>query len=95
MKPIFLSRVEMTFAIKGRGVVIHPGVPYEPEVHRVYISDDLEIRRPDGSTLSTKVRGLEMFGNPNKKSCAIVMPADVTEDEIPVGSEVWQVSRGS
>jgi hypothetical protein len=93
MEPVFLSRVEFRFGIKGRGIAIDPGVPHEPAVHRVFIGDDLEIRRPNGSILSTKVRGLEMGGSPQKKSCAILLPAEVTEEEVPIGSEVWQVSR--
>ena len=93
MAPIFLCRVEFTFAITGRGVAVDLGVPYEPPTHRVYIGDALEIRRPDGSTLSTKVRGLEVGGRPDKKACAILLPADVTQEDVPIGSEVWQVSR--
>ncbi|MBI5425281.1 MAG: hypothetical protein HZA32_14475 [Opitutae bacterium] len=93
MEPVFPSRVEFRFGIKGRGVAIDPGVPYEPATHRVYIGDELEIRRPDGSAISTKVSGLEMGGNPKKKSCSIILPANVAEEEIPIGSEVWQMTR--
>ena len=92
MEPVFLSRIEATFTIKGRGVVIDPGVPYEPKVHRVFIGDDLEIRRADGSKLLTKVSGLELGGYPGKKSCPILLPSDIGEEELPVGSEVWQLS---
>jgi hypothetical protein len=93
MKPVFLSRVEFRFGIKGRGVALDPGVPYEPATHRVYIGDELEIRRPDGSAISTRVSGLEMFGSPTKKSCAIILPPSVVEEEIPIGSEIWQITR--
>jgi hypothetical protein len=95
MKPIFLSHVGATFAVNGRGVAIDPGVPYEPMTHHVLIGDDLEIRRADGSTLFTKVAGLEIGGLPGKRSCAIILPPNVSEEEVPVGSEVWQVPRRS
>lgn len=93
MKPVLLSKIKFRFGIKGRGVAIDPGVPYDPPTHRVFVGDDLEIRRPDGSILSTKVRGLEMGGGVKKKSCAILLPAEVAEEDVPVGSEVWQISR--
>jgi hypothetical protein len=93
MNPVFLSRVEGTFALAGRGVVVDPGIPHSPETHRVFIGDDLEIRREDGSVLATKVSGLEMSGSLKRGFTPIVLPVEVTEDEVPIGAEVWQLSR--
>ena len=95
MKPIFLSRVVTTFALEGRGIAIEPGIPYQPTTHRVLIGDDLEIRRADGSKLITKVAGLELGGDPGRESCPIVLPPNVSENEVPVGSELWQLPRRS
>lgn len=88
----FLFVVEDTFAIKGRGLVLVPGItPHEDEIFRV--GDPLRLIRPDGSELRTAIGGLEMFTKPVLQAAIPVLLRGVTKEEVPVGSEVWSVDR--
>lgn len=89
MNAVYVSTIAATVALPGRGLALDPGIPHDGAVHRVKIGDPLEIRRRDGSVLSTRVAGLEIGGPPQKKSTAIILPQEIAEAEIPLGAEVW------
>lgn len=83
-----LFKVKDVFSISGEGLILGPGVPrVGPSVK---IGDAIEIRRPDGSTLSTKVGGLGMFGGPPlAEAVPLLIPVPGTKEQVPPGSEVW------
>jgi translation elongation factor EF-Tu-like GTPase len=55
----FISKVEDIFQISGRGCVVVPGIPKDGGF-RLKVGDPLLLRRPDGTELSTTLRGIEM-----------------------------------
>jgi hypothetical protein len=88
-----LFKVEHCFAIRNRGVVMLPGiVPQGNE--RVRVGDSLQLRRPDGTAVRTSIAGLE-FTNPMpaNHALAVVLPTQLTKDDVPVGTEVWSISK--
>lgn len=84
----FVCRVEDVFQITGRGCVIVPGYPADGDPGRM--GSALLLKRPDGSEITTAVRGLDFFGNPERTGYAILL-ADVTKADVPVGTEVWEL----
>ena len=83
----FLSIVEDTFAIEGRGLVIVPGIRLSDPSARVYVGDPLELRRADGTTQVTSVRGIEMGGRGD--FIPLLLADGITKDDVPIGTEVW------
>jgi hypothetical protein len=83
--------VEDTFFIKGRGLVPVPGiVPIEEERFRV--GDPLLLKRPDGTSISTTIGGLERLC-PNPRHDVVIMLKGFSKEDVPVGTEVWSVSE--
>ena len=89
----YLSSVEDTFAITGRGVVLVPGVPRGEKKYFVRVGDSLEIRKPDGQRLLTRVAGIEMCSPPSKIGIPLLLPRDVQKEDVPIGSELWHAPR--
>jgi len=51
--------------------------------------DGVALKRPDGSEITTTVRGIDPgVRGENGVSLAILL-ADITKDDVPVGTEVW------
>lgn len=84
-----LFTVQDHFDIQGRGVVTVPGLgPAE----RLWIGDPLEIRRPDGTSMRTRIAGLEMLSRrPKDQAVPVLFPPELTKDDLPLGAEVWSV----
>jgi hypothetical protein len=85
----FLSTVEAVFEISGRGCVIVPGVPPNDRIARN--GSRIELRKPDGSILQTKIVALEIFARvePSKKCYPILLPEGISKADVPIGTEVW------
>jgi translation elongation factor EF-Tu-like GTPase len=82
-----LFAVEDTFLIKGRGLVVVPGiVPIGEERFRV--GDPLLLKRPDGTSVSTNIGGLE-FLCPNPSGEIVVLLKGFSKEDVPVGTQVW------
>ena len=88
-----LSRVEDTFAITGRGVVVVPGIPDDGKRYFVRIGDTLEVRRPDGQRLLTTVAGIAMVNSPRKIGIPLLLPREIQKDDVPIGSELWHSAK--
>jgi hypothetical protein len=81
--------VSGTFTVFGRGIALLPGVSkYEPGP-RVGQGMSIELRRPDGTILWTKIRGIEWFQTPPQPTAPLLMPPEIAKEEVPVGTEVW------
>ena len=89
---ILLSKVEDVFEIEGRGCVLVPGisdsVPKDVVIRR---ADPIELRKPDGSVVQTRIEAVEMVDclDRTKSSVAVVLPLEVSKRDIPVGTEIW------
>jgi hypothetical protein len=85
-----LFTVEHALAIQGRGVALFPGiVPTAGEIFRA--GDPLELRRPDGSSVSTRVGSLELVSPPPKNLAVVILLRELCQADVPVGTEVWSV----
>ena len=84
----FLSKVESTFSISGRGLVIVPEKPESDFLIRV--GTELELRTPDGRSLNTHITGVE-FLKPRTGPCgmALLITRDIGKDDVPAGTEIW------
>jgi translation elongation factor EF-Tu-like GTPase len=84
----YLFTVADTFVIKGRGIVLTPA----SGKYRIAVGWTIELRRPDGAIRTTVVRGIEMLDPPpfdGRYNPGILVPADISLDDVPVGTEVW------
>jgi len=89
--PRCLCTVEDTFSIKGRGLVVVPGiVPVGEERFRV--GDHLLLKRPDGTSISTTIGALEIL-SPNPRGGIAVLLNEFSKEDVPVGTEVWSAER--
>ncbi len=87
-----LSTVEDTFAIRDRGLVFVPGIIPEGK-EKFQIGDPILLKRPDGSTLQTKIGGLELIQGghlPPREDVAIFLKG-MNKEDVPIGTEVWSV----
>ncbi len=82
--------VEATFLIEGRGLVLCPGIIPEGD-ERFSAGDFVQLRRPDGTSLSYPICGLEFFSPPRAGSPFGVLLNDLSKNEVPIGIECWSV----
>ena len=82
--------VTETFTIRGRGVVLLPGiVPVGKE--RFKIGDSLLLKRPSGEETQVTIGGLDLFGHIPEFP---VLVRGLSKEEVPLGTEVWSVDGG-
>jgi hypothetical protein len=87
---VFLSTVEDTFSVSGRGCVLVPADPRSSLDFRLRAKDPIQLRTPDGRILDTYVAGIELLCRPAVKDrMAFLLPKDVTKQDIPKGTEIW------
>lgn len=86
-----LFTVENRFAIRNRGVVVVPGIVVQGD-ERFRVDDPLELRKPDGVVVFTRIAGLE-WSVPRQadRSFPLLLPIELTKGDVPVGAEVWSV----
>lgn len=92
MDPVLLFTVEDAFQITGRGCVLVPGPSAEEGSQPIRIGDRVCLRKPDGHSFDTVIAGVEMIGRrprPKVITAPILLPRDVTKDDVPIGTEVW------
>ena len=87
---LFLSKVEDTFTITGRGCVVVPVAPRPDCDFRLRPRSPIQLRRPDGRILDTYIAALEMVCGPEVKGrMAFLLPAEITKQDVPKGTEIW------
>jgi hypothetical protein len=52
--------------------------------------DQLELRRPDGTTLTTHLHGFDFLA-PSDGKIGLCVNKPLTKADVPVGTEVWKV----
>jgi hypothetical protein len=81
----YLFTVEDSFVISERGIVLAPGVPGDKSVR---VGDMVELRSPDGSVFTSKIKGIEFSSNQN---IPLLLSHLLSKEDIPAGTEVWLV----
>jgi len=60
------------------------------------MGDQIELRRPDGAVLKTNLAGIEHArGLDGKSYWPLRLPPNVTEADVPAGTEIWWVAPGA
>ncbi len=81
----FVSRVDDVFQIEGRGCIVLPGIPRDPE-WKIKIGDQLWLERPDHSEISTLIRGVDIFTGNQSSGIPILLASELSKDQVPVGT---------
>lgn len=92
---IALFTVEDRFQIRGRGCVLVPGLSTETGSPVVRVGDAIQLRTPDGRVIDTHIRGVEMINyrrKPERITAPILLPPNLSAEDVPVGTEVFLVS---
>jgi hypothetical protein len=86
---VFFSKVEDTFLISGRGLVIVPA-PWQEDL-KVRATTPIQLRTPDGRVLDTHIKSVEiLFGQKvGDKQAAFLMPNNITKEDVPNETEIW------
>lgn len=87
-----LFTVTDRFQIESRGCVLIPGVSCEPGDPVVRVGDRIRLQMPSGNDFDTTVRGIEHIRYakmPEKITFPVLLPENITKDEVPVGTEVF------
>jgi hypothetical protein len=82
-----LFPVADTLEIRGRGIIIVSPVLRDLPFGLMN-GQQIELRRPDGTTLLTMIRGIEI--NPDSRA-GLLLPVEVKLADVPVGTEVWTI----
>jgi hypothetical protein len=81
--------IEGTFTIFGLAVGLLPGVPNDEPGTHVLPGMTIELHRPDGTTLATRIQAVEWFQTPTAPAAPLILPPEVTMEQAPVRTEVW------
>ncbi len=82
-----LFTVEDAFTIRGRGLILVPGIVPEGD-ERFRVGDRISLRKPDGSSTDAQIGGLELFASYALGKIPVILIAMKKED-VPIGTEVW------
>ena len=94
---VHLFTVADRFQIEGRGCVLVPGLSTEQDSPSVPKGARIRLRTPAGKETDTFIKELEMISYRNKpeKICIpILLPKDITKEDVPVGTEVLLIEAG-
>jgi len=65
-------------------------------MNRFFVGDQIELRRQNGSSLESKLAGIEHFrGLDGRSSWGLRLPPEVKESDTPVGTEIWWIAERS
>lgn len=94
MGSTLLFVVEGAFQMTGRGCVLVPGPSAEPGGPVLRIGDPIRLVKPNGQTVDTCVRGIEMIHRrprPKVITAPILLPKEITKDQASIGTQVLLV----
>lgn len=77
---MFLFKIEETFLITGKGLILTPGISDE----NILIGAKIKLVRPDNSIIETTVQGIT-FG-PLRH---ILIEKSIKKTDVLIGTEVW------
>ena len=88
--PRLLVTVVETFLITGRGLIVAPFLPESEARSRPF---EVELRRPDGSRrVAQAFAQVPFITPPSKVREAHLALLEVTNEDVPIGTEVWTTS---
>jgi hypothetical protein len=91
---IFLSKVEDSFLIFGRGCVVVAAPSRSHLKGRLHVRDSIQLRIPDGRVLDTFVAGFEMVCGPVARDNLIfLLPETISKRDVPTGTEIWLIQE--
>lgn len=76
----FLFKVEQTFFIPDRGLVLTPGLGDTI----VDVDSKVRLVRPDKTSIDTRITSIVFQGNHD-----ILVDANIKKIDVPIGTEVW------
>lgn len=92
-----LFTVEDRFLIRGRGLILVPGLP-PGSGDQFRAGDSIVLKRPDGSPLSWSIGALEMIFEqplrPLHERHVPILLLGLGKEDVPVGTEVWTGEAG-
>jgi hypothetical protein len=97
--PFLLMVVERAVSVSGIehvGLYLLPGLPKKAFPHAVHLGDSIELRRPDGSRISTRILSIEHtvpLKGPHPDP--LMIPSTFQESDVPIGTEVWWIAERS
>ncbi|MEO8701970.1 MAG: hypothetical protein ABI867_18135 [Kofleriaceae bacterium] len=81
--------MEDTFAITGRGLIVAPDVDFGDQRTRHL---NVELRRPDGTTVQAEAVAQVPFMNPPRLTEPprhVLLFARLAKSDVPIGTELW------
>jgi hypothetical protein len=94
-----LMIVERAVSVPGIdhiGLYLLPGLPKQAFPHAVRLGDAVELRRPDGSRISTTILSIEHTVPPTGPHPEpLMIPSTFQESDVPIGTEVWWIAERS
>jgi len=88
----FLTEVEDTFSVTGRGLIIAPLFPVSD--YRLDTNETLRIEQPDGSSFECEAYFQVPLQSPPPKVVAITCALlNVEKASVPIGSKVWVLGK--
>ena len=83
--------VEDVFEFGDGTIHFAPAVPFEViDRERLKQGDQLELRRPDGTTLRTALYNFD-FLRPSHGKSGLCVNSPLTKEDVTVGTEIWKV----
>ncbi len=93
MEPFRLLTVETILQLPNRPIALFPGLTARELPGPVRAGDRIELRRPDGTSLSAVIAGVEPAKRIDGGSeWPIVLPDSFKSSDVSPGTEVWWTS---
>ena len=95
----YLFTVEDIYTIRGKGILLHPGLnEYDFFNHTVNIGDDIKLIFPNGEEEYVRVEGIQdprfcKYIEKPKEYTANVMIALEYKDRVPLGTTAWSCGK--
>jgi translation elongation factor EF-Tu-like GTPase len=88
-----LFTVEDTFMVRGRGLVLVPGIVPQGD-ERFRVGDAIQKKLPDETSRFCNIDGLERITGTSRVD-VVVLLRELTKEDVPIGTEVWSVDRAT
>jgi hypothetical protein len=94
MESTFLFTVEDVFQVSGPRCILGPGISTRSGAPVVQMGVEVELRRPDGTSIFTKITGIAMYNPPLPQRAHLdVVVSNITKEEVPPGTKVYLLPR--
>ncbi len=93
---LHLFTVADRFQIENLGCVLVPGLSTEPGAPHLRMGARIRLRTPDGREVDTTIRDMPEIRYakmPEKITIPVMLPKDLTKDDVPVGTQVLLVEE--